>query len=297
MDPSQNVQGSGVAAGKLAPTRADIVACKTVCLALGPYRNMTTLTAATLFLHPHCQVLNHGGGRIFDTDADFLSSYSREKMDRFIEVAIGISSGGARGDSGGSITLSHAFDADHKMRDVFESTGLGLVKETITCLFWKESLATSRLIRARNVDLAAIFSKEERLRFLMPIRNPLDCATSNLATGHVERFGGLTRNSPLLAVTEAVLEEIQWFSVLREAFPDRFFCFFEHQMGPGLIRDLGVFLGLPQDEHWVSNAQSVMVSKSHYAYDAAMRDAYREAVERKFTAFPEMKASLLRFNA
>jgi hypothetical protein len=43
---------------------------KTVCLALGPYRNLTT---SLLFLHPTCQVLNHGGQRILgDRRLDWL---------------------------------------------------------------------------------------------------------------------------------------------------------------------------------------------------------------------------------
>lgn len=55
----------------------DISACKSVCLAIGPTGNLTTLTAATLFLHPDCQVLNHGGTRIFgNKQIDFLSDYS-----------------------------------------------------------------------------------------------------------------------------------------------------------------------------------------------------------------------------
>ncbi|MHB8529324.1 MAG: hypothetical protein ACYC8V_07420, partial [Caulobacteraceae bacterium] len=31
---------------------------------LGPYRNLTTLTASVLALHPQCQVLNHASDRI-----------------------------------------------------------------------------------------------------------------------------------------------------------------------------------------------------------------------------------------
>src|SRR5689334_13648080 len=71
----------------------DISECKSVCLALGPYRNLTTLTAATLFLHPNCQVLNHGGMRIFgNLQVDFLSNnYSEERFNRFVQYAIRIS--------------------------------------------------------------------------------------------------------------------------------------------------------------------------------------------------------------
>ena len=47
---------------------------RSVCLALGPYRNLTTLTAGILSLHPQCQVLNHAGVRLLpDPERNFLA--------------------------------------------------------------------------------------------------------------------------------------------------------------------------------------------------------------------------------
>ena len=116
----------------MASCTLDIEECKTVCLTLGPYRNLTTLTAATLFLHPHCQVLNHAGSRIFENQAvNFLADYSRAKFDRFIQFAIQISGGGKRGNFGGSITYSHAFDTQHKLKTIFADTEADLVKKQI----------------------------------------------------------------------------------------------------------------------------------------------------------------------
>ena len=170
----------------------NITNCKSVCLALGPYRNLTTLTAATLFLHPNCQVLNHAGSRIYGNNhVDFLSDYSEERLNHFIQFAIRISGKGRRGNYGGSITYSHAFDSKYEIKNKFVKSSLELEKKQIKCLFWKESLLTSNLIREKNVDLCSIFEKDDRLRFLMPIRNPLDCAMSNLKTGIYTR--GLCR--------------------------------------------------------------------------------------------------------
>ena len=106
---TKNIEASGTDAtfctDLVASRSLDIRDCETVCLALGPYRNLTTLTAATLFLHPNCQVLNHAGNRIYgNEEVDFLSNYSKERFDRFIQFATQISIQGARGDVGGSIT-------------------------------------------------------------------------------------------------------------------------------------------------------------------------------------------------
>ena len=150
---------------------------RTVCLALGPYRNLTTLTASILFLHPNCQVLNHAGERIFgDSRLDFLRQYSDAIFEGFLRYAICISQGGKRGAYGGSITLSHAFDEEHEMQQLFQAAGGKLLKEDVRSLFWKESLLISSYIRENAVDLSDLFSRNDKLRFLQPVRSPIDCA-------------------------------------------------------------------------------------------------------------------------
>ena len=132
---------------------------KTVCLALGPYRNLTTLTAGMLFLHPNCQVLNHAGMRIFgDKNLDFLIEYSDEKFESFLQYGIYNSQTGRPGGYGGSITYSHAFENGNKLRDIFEAEGGDSVKKNVECFFWKESLMTSFHIRDNSVDLDKLFS-------------------------------------------------------------------------------------------------------------------------------------------
>jgi hypothetical protein len=99
--------------------KIDIASLKTVCMTLGPYRNLTALTAAVLFLHPNCQVLNHAGNRIFgDEKLDFISNYSNEIFEAFTRYAIYISQKGRRGDYGGSITLSHGYGDQFSMRNI-----------------------------------------------------------------------------------------------------------------------------------------------------------------------------------
>lgn len=280
----------------LASRVLDIRDCEVVCLALGPYRNLTTLTAATLFLHPHCQVLNHAGNRIYgNAEVDFLSTYSKARFDRFIQYAIQISIKGTRGDAGGSITHSHAFDAHHAMKDVFLDAGGELIKSQINCLFWKESLATSNLIREKNIDLEVLLNQEARLRFLMPIRNPLDCALSNLKTGHAYRFRGLGKDVTVVQVLQAILEEIQWFATCQATRPDRFFYYLEHSISREMLLEMAAFLRLDPDDVWLSRALKVMVSKSSYKHDSGLLASYRSMVERQFSRFPVLAKQLLAF--
>ncbi len=275
----------------------DISACKSVCLAIGPTGNLTTLTAATLFLHPDCQVLNHGGTRIFgNKQIDFLSDYSEERFKRFIQFAIRISNKGYRGYLGGSIVYSHAFDSKYETKEIYEKTGEGLVKEHIKSLFWKELHRTYNLIRDKHVDLGAIFKRNDKLRFLLPIRNPMDCAISNLKTGHVHLFKGLNKNSSVLEVTRAILDEILWYTEIRESFLDRFFHFYEHAISRDMLVNLAKFMRLEPNEAWLANALSVMKTKPSYDHDGTLLAAYRDYVESKFARFPSMSEGLLLFS-
>ena len=274
----------------------DIREIKSVCLALGPYRNLTTLTATTLFLHPNCQVLNHAGKRIYgNRQIDFLQGFSKEKLDRFLQFAIQISTTGHRGDTGGSITHSHAFDPRYQTRDLLEKAGVETRKQNIKSLFWKESLRTSNIIRERSVDLGAIFRKDGRLRFLLPIRNPMDCAVSNLKTGHVTRFPGLSKSSPTRDVVQAILDEVFWFAGLQKQFPDRFHHFFEHEISAPMLVALARFLQLDPDETWITNALAAMKINPGYQHDPALVDFYQAYIQKKGPAFPELSKGLLDF--
>lgn len=274
----------------------DIKDVESVCLALGPYRNLTTLTASVLFLHPDCQVLNHAGSRIFNNKKiNFLSNFNKRKFNRFIQFAIKISGKGQRGGLGGSITYSHAFDSKYETKEKYIKTGLKLTKKKIKCLFWKESHSTSNLIHKQQVDLANIFEKDDRLRFLLPIRNPLDCATSNLKTGHVINFEGLNKNSSSFEVVQAVLDEIFWFAELKEKFPNRFFYYFENKISRNMLVNLAKFLQLNQNEAWIENALSIMKINSGYDHDSELLQFYRDYISSKDGRFPELSKDLLSF--
>ncbi len=274
----------------------DIKECKTVCLALGPYRNLTTLTAATLFLHPNCQVLNHAGDRIYkNKEINFFSNYNKRKFNHFLQYAIEISSTGKRGKYGGSITHAHAFDEKYDMSKVFQKTKQPLRKKTINSFFWKESLQTSNYIRDNNIDLQQILKDETRLRFLMPIRNPLDCAKSNLLTGHIHRFKNIGKVPTMRDAIQAVVDEIYWFAQYKEQFPNQFFYYFEYNISHNMLEELASFLQLDHDEEWLTNAQTVMVSKSNYEHDNQLIDFYQKIVKKQFVNMPTLKNELLLF--
>ncbi len=274
----------------------DIRNCHTVCLALGPYRNLTTLTAATLFLHPGCQVLNHAGGRILgDARYDFLLHNSKDTVDRFLTHAVEMSLGGERGDAGGSILLSHAFDDIHPMRALYTSVDGRPLKKRIDCLFWKESLRTSLHIRQHGIDVGALLHAEPRLRFMMPVRNPLDCAASNMATGHAALFPDLPKRASTTDVLRAVLRELAWFGELQQKHPDRFHSFFEFEISRLSLSGMASFLGLEPNRAWLDAAQAAMTVRRGRQHEPGLIAAYRAMVQELFEENAQWSMKLLRF--
>jgi hypothetical protein len=269
---------------------------RSVCLAVGPYRNLTTLIAAALSLHPNCQVLNHAGMRIFNADIDFLTRYSSIKFEKFIEIAIRASGGGRRGDFGGSITFSHAFDELYATRSIFSKRNYPLIKEEIISFFWKESHRMTNFIRDNKIHLESVLCKEPRLRFLMPIRNPLDCAVSNLKTGHYKYFQHLKTSPSVADITEGILELIRWFVCLQKEFPEQFFLFFENSISRAMLLDLAHFLDIEPNNIWLEDASSIMLSKSRYDHDVELVQYYHNMVDRLLCDFPTIRDQLHKFN-
>jgi hypothetical protein len=270
-----------------------------VCMLLGPYRNLTSLTGSVLSLHPQCLVLNHAGVRMLpNARLNFLINYSRDKFNEFVRYATYASQGGARGEYGGDIRHSHAFSLESMQRAA--AALRGAARGPTKCLVWKDSHLVGNFLRAARVDVRRLLQRNDKLRFLLPIRDPIDCAISNLRTGHVEFFReshGLSRASSVEDVVAAVLDEIAWFLALRDGSgrPESFFIYFEHEIGNDVLENMLRFLGLSRSEDYLAAAGAAFkVSRSR---DAAPRpvEAYVRMVKQKFERHPGIRDGLMKF--
>jgi hypothetical protein len=269
-----------------------------VCILLGPYRNLTTLTSAVLSLHPQCLVLNHAAIRTLpNAKLNFLASYSRDKFQEFVRYASYASHGGARGQYGGDIHLSHGFEREAMRAAEAKLQGRG--RGPVKCLVWKDSHLVTNFLREARVDVTALLRRNDRLRFMLPVRNPIDCAISNLETGHVaffDRSRGLSAASPLEDVVAGVLDEIAWFLALRESSgrAENFFLYFEHEVGRDVLERMLDFLDLPRDETYLAAAADAF-KVSGNARAARPVDGYAGAVKAKFERYPAIRDALLKF--
>lgn len=274
----------------------DQLACiKTVCIFMGPYRNLTTLTSALLSLHPHCRVLNHAAERVLDDDAiNFLSHPSDDRFLKFCKFAIEESQGGKRGDYGGSITLSHAFDHEI-MKATYRERYAGQVrKEEVHSVIWKDSQRITNYVRDNEL-LDPMLDSIKRVRFLMPIRNPLDCAISNHNSRKKEHLS--SRGDGLHDVLEAVCGEIAWFQSQKRRQPDRFFNFFENELDEDALRNMASFLELEPTPQWIGDAIRCYQLKPAYEQDADLVAKYRQLVDRHFSDDIKFAESMTRFIA
>ena len=155
-------------------------------------------------------------------------------------------------------------------------------------MIWKESLRNTNIIRQQGFDLASLLKKDKRIKFILPIRNPLDCTISNIKTGHANMFEGIENNSSVFEVLEKVLDEIYWFALKKEQFPDRFFYFFGNDVSENLFIKILKFLKLDLDKIWLSDAMSsfIIKPKSKYKHNEDLTHYYKKLIKIKFSQYP-----------
>ena len=268
-----------------------------VCLA-GPYRNLTTLTASIAALHPNCQVLNHAYERmLFHKEVDFFSDYALDKWKRFLQYSLRVSLGGERGRNGGSILHSHAFDHGNVKNIYRKRYGEKLIKDHVHSILWKEGLLLANHLRTHNVDPLFLIEQQNRLKFVLPIRNVLDCAVSNKKTTLAYIFNNIDESSSLKEIISAVLEEHLMFFKRQQKMPSHFFHFFEHSFDKETLMAYCRFANITFDEQWALDVLSIFDMKSKYNHDQEIIQFYKKEVEIKFDDFPEIKTNLLSFTA
>lgn len=256
----------------------------TVCVFLGPYRNLTTLTATALHFHPNVQVLEHG---IRDMEGDafkFLSSEGSMDFQTFVAKALRLSKQPTIM-GGGPITNTFTFGSDLVIGEV-ERLGLSdRPKGDIRCLAWKESMRVSVGLIHMVVDWDKLFEDNGRLRFLLPIRSPIDCAISNSRQAKWVLFDGINDNDARM-VLRGVLAQHAWFIGLQHRFPGRFFRFYEYDMGEGMLRWLAEFLSIPWDGEWAESATRIWDIKRPYRVSEEFLCYYHAMVNLHFSAWP-----------
>ena len=267
---------------------------KSVCLMVGPYRNLTTLLAGVMALHPNVQVMNHGMVTLFkNKENNFISNYSPETLNKFKIAAYKRSQVMVRGILGGSVLASHAYDDKYPLIKMYKKRyGQSMTKKDPKCILWKESLRTLNAINKLSDDEVSKLMNDPEIRLIMPIRNPFDVAISHLVSfdEHIRLYGLNPDTVTRRHMIKAIINSLYRVFELRSKFGnDKVFIFFEGEIGTSkMLADIQSFMGLNKDPIWEKDAKSNLKrNKSKYRHDWSIIDYYIECIE-KFKKWPEV---------
>lgn len=263
-----------------------------LAIILGPYRNLSTLTAATLALHPAIQVLNHAAERLWGIPGlDLLRAPDDPTYDQFMEAAWTLSGGGSQGIGGGSILHSHAFDSPLLQSLYRDRFGDQVVKSDAQWLVWKDSMRIQNRLMSDPELFDRLCDNFPQLRFVLPLRDPLDCATSNAKTGHSPTLM-LSRDAPIEEVLEVVLDAFAWGLDKREQRPDRVFAFTQHEPAETLLPRLADFLDIDAGAEWLEDGRQAFVVRDRYQFAPESRAYARSRIVAKLGRWPDYAAVL-----
>lgn len=272
---------------------------ETVCLFMGPNRNLTTLTASVLALHPNCQVMSHGGQRVLPTPLlNFLDGYNDEKFKNFCHFALVMSQTGGKGGLGGSITITHPFRHHKIIRNAYRKRyGRSLIKKDIKCLVWKEAHLVDDFVRLNGVDLPSILRENSKLRLVLPIRNPLHVARSFFVNnGFRERFYGQFSTGDFNPFLNDVLERIKSTVQVFEKCPEQVMIFFEDDIKPELMVKFASFLRVPVDEKWIKDSVKCFeVKKPEYQFTRETISYFESQISELFDFSPDVGQKLCQY--
>jgi hypothetical protein len=272
---------------------------ETVCLFMGPNRNLTTLTASVLAMHPNCQVMSHGGQRVLPVkDLNFLDGYTEEKFRNFCHFALVMSQTRGKGGLGGSITITHPFRHHPVIRRTYRKRfGRAMIKEEVKCLVWKEAHMVDDYVRQNHIDLDTLLKNNERLRLLLPIRNPLHVAQSFFVNeGFRKTFYGQFSPNDFKPFLKDILDRMQRTIRLQKSNSDQVDVFFEYDISADLLKQLAAFLRISPDQRWIEDSLRCFdVKPPAYSFSQEIIDYFEQQITELFGFDPACEGKFRHF--
>lgn len=276
-----------------ADERATLDGLKTIVMPIGPYRNLTTLMAAAFALHPRALVLNHAADRLWlKRGLDLIRTPRPAVRNRFLRAAVRLAQGGRRGGYGGSILKAHAFE-DSLLRERYRTRyGDRILKPGAKVLFWKDSMRILNRIRQKPGRLGGLLEGVDDVKFVLPVRNPIHCAHSNLRTGHARHL--IPRGERTLpGVLAQILDTIHWICTKPEL-DGRLMLVWEHEWSEATLSALSRFCGMDDEPGWRRDTIEALPIRER-PVGQADQDLCRALVQEKFADLPAIEAKLLAF--
>lgn len=239
----------------------------TVCMTVIASRNLSTLLVSCCMLHPKIQTLNHYYTINHNSDTDFIVDYSEQKFNNFINKVEEVNRTGEYTPGlGGITTRSHAFDNNPPIREAYNKRFDGTHKPDAQSIVWKDSAKNTKILMQN--DMSALIEANQKLRFLVCVRNPLDTAESIDHSGYASNF----RSNEKIEILKELFERYKWFFDLKKQFPANFKCLFPNHIHNTSLRNLEDFLEVDHDEQWAEDFKRVFINTSKYDHSDAERN-------------------------
>lgn len=195
----------------------------TVVIFLGPYRNLTTLWSAVLSMHPSVVSVNHITPELEACVPDIVDA--KVEYPNLVQLLLD-----AVGEETKPLEDSHALrHADDAFRDTYfqwQSRKLDpthiLWKDSgrLTAAFWKRK-------QQGKASLRLFVEAYPQVKFVMPLRNPVDMVRSNMEKSSYLKAYQLPSDGYICFI-DWYLEILQWFLRWKDREPSRF----QHLMTP-----------------------------------------------------------------
>ncbi len=260
-------------------------------LIVGPYRNLTTYFASILSIHPNISVLNHAGIRVFkNANINFLRNYSLTKYHNFLRFFDYAIKSGHQGMRGGSIQYSHAFKSNEKLQHLFQQKSEQ--QNSSSSFVWKESQMVSNHFLENPTEFQKILDQNKAIKFLFPIRHPLDCVKSNLVTNK-HQFFKLGHDAGVDKLMDVIFEEYLFFLQLKKQHTQRVFFIFEHKISETTITNLCNFCNVTTDDSWLKTTLEEYRINKHYEHSSSELETTTTKIKSLFTDYPNFQKELL----
>lgn len=263
-----------------------------IVIPIGPYRNLTTLTAAIFALHPECVVLNHAAVRILPRpELDFLRDPQPKRRDAFVKAAVRLLQGGHQGYFGGSILLSHAFEQSQLRDKYLQRYGAEVIKPGAHVLFWKDSMRILNYIWSKKIDIEQLIAARDDVRLVLPIRNPISCANSNLRTGYWDQLVP-PEGQNFSKVLDRILDILRWGLELKARHSDRMIVIWEDDSIQTTLTNIANMCDMAIDQQWADDLCLAGQARRRTSEDEE-KQIYQAKVEQKFDKMPPIRDRLL----
>lgn len=250
----------------------------TVCMTLVASRNLTTLFASLCMLHPDIQVLNHFPSINDDPETNFIIDYSDEKLDNFVDRVSQINRDCVKvPGEGGVITAAHAFKSNKGLDKLFYNRFSSEHKEDFKSIVWKDS--PRNMFALQDWDLDELFSLTDKLRFILTVRNPMDCAASNNNLGYDQSF----KDQSLEGILKELFERYDWFFAAEKKYPKYFMNFFEFDPNERLLDRLQEFLMVDNDDIWKRDFLKSWNMRKNYKHSPEFKKYYLSLINDHIT--------------